>query len=48
MVTVRIHLDDCPEENGALKVVAGSHRAGKIPERQVAEIVAEGGKVGES
>jgi ectoine hydroxylase-related dioxygenase (phytanoyl-CoA dioxygenase family) len=42
MVTVRIHLDDCPEENGALKVVAGSHRRGKIPERQVAEIVADG------
>jgi len=44
MVTVRIHLDDCPEENGALKVIAGSHRRGKIPERQVAEI-ATGGEV---
>jgi hypothetical protein len=29
MLTVRIHLDDATEENGALKVVPGSHRAGK-------------------
>jgi hypothetical protein len=25
MLTLRVHLDDCPEANGALKVVAGSH-----------------------
>jgi ectoine hydroxylase-related dioxygenase (phytanoyl-CoA dioxygenase family) len=30
MVAVRIHLDDCPEENGALKVIPGSHRHGKL------------------
>jgi ectoine hydroxylase-related dioxygenase (phytanoyl-CoA dioxygenase family) len=42
MVTVRIHLDDCPEENGALKVITGSHRRGKIPERKIAGIVADG------
>jgi hypothetical protein len=29
MLTARIHLDDATEENGALKVVPGSHRAGK-------------------
>jgi ectoine hydroxylase-related dioxygenase (phytanoyl-CoA dioxygenase family) len=31
MISVRIHLDDCPEENGALRVIAGSHRQGKLP-----------------
>jgi hypothetical protein len=30
MVTVRLHLDDCNASNGALKVVAGSHRHGKL------------------
>lgn len=31
MVSVRIHLDDCSEQNGALCVVPGSHRFGKLP-----------------
>ncbi len=30
IVALRIHLDDCPEENGALEVVPGSHRLGRI------------------
>jgi ectoine hydroxylase-related dioxygenase (phytanoyl-CoA dioxygenase family) len=29
MLTARIHLDDVTEENGPLKVIPGSHRAGK-------------------
>ncbi len=29
ILTARIHLDDAAEENGALKVIPGSHRAGK-------------------
>jgi hypothetical protein len=29
MLTARVHLDDATEENGPLKVVPGSHRAGK-------------------
>ena len=28
MVTLRIHLDDCDESNGALQVVPSSHRRG--------------------
>ena len=30
MITARIHLDDCDEENGALRVLPGSHREGKL------------------
>lgn len=29
MLTLRLHLDDVTDENGPLKVVAGSHRSGK-------------------
>ncbi len=42
MVSVRIHLDDCPEANGALKVVPGSHRMGKIAESEIASVVESG------
>ena len=31
MVTMRLHLDDCPAENGALRVIPGSHRGGLLP-----------------
>lgn len=30
MVTVRLHLDDCDARNGALKVLPGTHRLGKL------------------
>lgn len=30
MVTIRLHLDDTPAANGALRVVPGSHKNGKI------------------
>jgi ectoine hydroxylase-related dioxygenase (phytanoyl-CoA dioxygenase family) len=30
VVAVRLHLDDCDERNGALRVVPGSHRAGRL------------------
>ncbi|HEY4417810.1 MAG TPA: phytanoyl-CoA dioxygenase family protein [Verrucomicrobiae bacterium] len=36
MITMRLHLDDCDETKGALKVIAGSHRAGKIPSTEIA------------
>lgn len=35
MVTVRIHLDDTPPENGALRVITGSHQKGRIPSDQI-------------
>lgn len=30
MITARIHLDDTPAENGALKVIPGTHLSGKL------------------
>lgn len=30
MLTVRLHLDDCGEENGSLRVLPGSHRHGRL------------------
>jgi ectoine hydroxylase-related dioxygenase (phytanoyl-CoA dioxygenase family) len=39
MVSVRLHLDDCGEEKGALRVIPGSHLKGRIPKE---EIVATG------
>jgi len=30
MVTIRLHLDDTPATNGALRVIPGSHRDGRI------------------
>jgi ectoine hydroxylase-related dioxygenase (phytanoyl-CoA dioxygenase family) len=31
MLSVRLHLDDCGEENGALRVIPGSHKAVEFP-----------------
>jgi len=38
LVALRLHLDDTPEENGALRVVVASHRLGRIPEAQIAAV----------
>lgn len=35
MMSVRLHLDDTPSDNGALRVIPGTHRLGKIPSDQV-------------
>ena len=35
ILTVRFHLDFCGEENGALRVLFGSHTLGKIPEEEI-------------
>lgn len=39
MVTIRIHLDDTPAENGALAVVPGSHMYGRISAQGISEQV---------
>ena len=38
MVSVRVHLDSCGEENGALRVIPGSHLHGRIPEEEIPAI----------
>ncbi len=35
MVSVRLHLDNCGEENGALRVIPGSHLHGRVPEEDI-------------
>jgi hypothetical protein len=35
MLAVRIHLDDCHEENGALRVLPATHRSGRLTSAQV-------------
>lgn len=36
MIAMRIHLDDCGEQNGAIKFAPGSHKRGIIPEEDIA------------
>jgi ectoine hydroxylase-related dioxygenase (phytanoyl-CoA dioxygenase family) len=40
MLAVRIHLDDCLEENGPVRVIPGSHRLGRLNVDQIGEITA--------
>jgi hypothetical protein len=35
MIALRLHLDDCTAKNGALRLMAGSHRSGKIPAGEI-------------
>jgi ectoine hydroxylase-related dioxygenase (phytanoyl-CoA dioxygenase family) len=37
MLSVRIHLDDCEESNGALRVLPGTHLLGRLTPGQIAE-----------
>lgn len=45
MVTVRLHLDNCSEDNGPLLVIPGSHRAGVLSEKQIEAARCEENKV---
>jgi ectoine hydroxylase-related dioxygenase (phytanoyl-CoA dioxygenase family) len=38
MLTVRLHLDDADESNGALRVLPGSHRLGRLSPGQIQEL----------
>jgi hypothetical protein len=42
MLVLRLHLDDTGEDNGALRVVPGSHRLGRLSAKAIAEITAAG------
>ena len=37
MLSVRIHLDDCDESNGALRVLPGTHKLGRLTAAQISE-----------
>ena len=37
MLSVRIHLDDCGEEDGAMKVIPTSHQYGRLPEDSIGQ-----------
>jgi len=37
MLTIRLHLDDADESNGALRVLPGSHRRGRLSAAQIRE-----------
>jgi len=38
MVTLRLHLDDCDESNGALRVIPASHRQGRLNAAEIVEL----------
>ncbi|WP_263373449.1 phytanoyl-CoA dioxygenase family protein [Granulicella aggregans] len=42
MISVRIHLDDCPAENGALRVLPVTHRQGKLGQAGIEAEVSRG------
>lgn len=39
MITLRIHLDACDDENAPLKFVPGSHRLGRVPVTEISRVV---------
>lgn len=46
MAAVRIHLDDCGPDNAPLRVIASTHRRGKLTAERIAEIVASESQIG--
>jgi hypothetical protein len=45
VVALRLHLDDCNERNGALRVVPGSHRLGRLTADEASRMKRERGEV---
>ena len=41
VISIRLHLDLCDESNGALQVIPGSHRWGRIAEGEIPHILAQ-------
>jgi hypothetical protein len=41
MLTIRLHLDDADESNGALRVLPGSHRLGRLSAERIQELRSE-------
>jgi hypothetical protein len=42
MISMRIHLDDCPAENGALRVLPATHRRGKLDHAAIEAEISRG------
>lgn len=42
MLAFRLHLDPCPAENGALRVLPGSHRLGRIRQEDQETLLSQG------
>jgi ectoine hydroxylase-related dioxygenase (phytanoyl-CoA dioxygenase family) len=38
ILAIRVHLDETPAENGALRVLPGTHRLGRLSESRIAEL----------
>ena len=38
VIAVRVHLDDTPSENGALRILPGTHKLGRLSEQQIASL----------
>jgi len=45
IVALRIHLDDCPAENGALRVVPGSHSHGRLTSAHTSQLLSKHGEI---
>jgi len=39
IISLRIHLDPCPKDNGAIKFVAGSHHSGLLDQAEIPGII---------
>lgn len=42
MLTLRLHLDDCSHEDGALKAIQASHQYGRLPEDSISQFTGGG------
>jgi len=45
MLTVRIHLDDCTDDNGPLRVIPGSHQLGRLSPDDASDLLQKHGEV---
>jgi ectoine hydroxylase-related dioxygenase (phytanoyl-CoA dioxygenase family) len=45
MVTLRLHLDDCDDSNGALRVILNSHQLGRLNAARITEVRSQHGEI---
>jgi ectoine hydroxylase-related dioxygenase (phytanoyl-CoA dioxygenase family) len=45
ILALRLHLDDCSQENGPLRVLPGSHTTGVLNDDQISQLAAQGNAV---